>query len=165
MVLYFLFLITISAGAKCSLDCSGHGTCNNGICTCATGWTGPSCSKGMKSIVCYLYIYIPLLIFIVDQSQPISVQTNNTSPNVTITTPSTGDSASFIISISRLVEANSAYMPIRNISLENIRFQQTIVHDGSNTLYNYSTVLENGALINVLVYLFILLILLFFITF
>ncbi len=26
-------------------SCSGHGKCNNGVCTCNEGFFGPDCSK------------------------------------------------------------------------------------------------------------------------
>jgi hypothetical protein len=49
------------------------------------------------------------------------------------------------------VEVDSSYTVIRTFSLANIVFVRTMMENGSNTFYNYSTTLENGALLNVMV--------------
>lgn len=34
----------------CPADCSGHGTCAKGVCTCEAKWKGDDCSKGVGDI-------------------------------------------------------------------------------------------------------------------
>jgi hypothetical protein len=34
---------TCYTGKGCNVECDGHGTCNNGTCTCKVGWRGSKC--------------------------------------------------------------------------------------------------------------------------
>src|SRR5688572_24570822 len=56
--LCYLACDTGPEGDSCDgVDCSGHGTCNAGVCTCATGYDGSSCDVCAAGFVGYPQCY------------------------------------------------------------------------------------------------------------
>ena len=39
------YTIIATVTTSCLNDCSNHGTCSSGVCTCSVGWIGNDCSK------------------------------------------------------------------------------------------------------------------------
>eukprot|EP01091_Cochliopodium_minus_P016320 TRINITY_DN6077_c0_g1_i1.p1 TRINITY_DN6077_c0_g1~~TRINITY_DN6077_c0_g1_i1.p1 ORF type:complete len:579 (+),score=115.62 TRINITY_DN6077_c0_g1_i1:233-1738(+) len=47
-VVTYSIIATITT--SCPNDCSNHGTCNQGVCTCSQGWIGVDCSNALTTI-------------------------------------------------------------------------------------------------------------------
>eukprot|EP00026_Physarum_polycephalum_P004390 Phypoly_transcript_04408.p1 GENE.Phypoly_transcript_04408~~Phypoly_transcript_04408.p1 ORF type:complete len:486 (+),score=51.38 Phypoly_transcript_04408:685-2142(+) len=109
---------------QCISDCSGHGNCDNGQCTCTPPWNGPACST--------------------DGSQPISISVNNTSPNVSISTPQLGNSM-FGVFIREISEKNSQNEIVSKFSFQDLVFTMGQSNFGKNTNYSFSATLNNSA--------------------
>lgn len=109
--------------------CGGHGVCNNGLCVCSSTWTGPTCSS--------------------PDSLPITTTTNVDQPSVNIESPGFGN---FSVSIQSISEINPNGEIIRSYSISNLNFSVEQTTNGTNKVYVYGAVLENGASVNVTIW-------------
>eukprot|EP00026_Physarum_polycephalum_P002567 Phypoly_transcript_02574.p1 GENE.Phypoly_transcript_02574~~Phypoly_transcript_02574.p1 ORF type:complete len:882 (+),score=66.12 Phypoly_transcript_02574:322-2646(+) len=114
-----------SCDTKCKDKCN-HGQCQKGKCVCDYPWNGPTCSSNNQDLG--------------------NVTINPTQPNLTVVTDL------FLISVKSIEEVDSSGTVLRSMDLSNVSFVQNITVDGSNTLFNYSTTLENRALLNVIIW-------------
>lgn len=84
---------------------------------------------------------------------------NTTSPNVVVESDATsGQTRKFSVSIQSIseVDANNQPLPRRTIDVSEVEFILSSENStGLNKVHNYSAVLENGALLNVIVSLLI----------
>ncbi|MBI1266481.1 MAG: hypothetical protein GC193_03515 [Cryomorphaceae bacterium] len=115
-----LFLLSLSFGAlaltgcKDECDevlCQNGGTCNDGICACATGYEGAECATETRSK------------FLGSYSVSESCSSGNYTFNLTITTSSTGvrnviinNFYDFGISVSATISGNSLTIPNQTVS-------------------------------------------------
>jgi hypothetical protein len=76
------------------------------------------------------------------------VQPNTSIPIVSITTQQ--QQISFSISVQQIEELEGTSV-IHSYTLDKVAFTQNVINQGKNQLYNYSGILENAAVINVLV--------------
>eukprot|EP00026_Physarum_polycephalum_P001796 Phypoly_transcript_01799.p1 GENE.Phypoly_transcript_01799~~Phypoly_transcript_01799.p1 ORF type:complete len:509 (+),score=43.80 Phypoly_transcript_01799:1579-3105(+) len=116
---------------KCPSDCNSHGTCVNGQCACVLPWTGPSCSSVNKPLIPHFH---------------------PTHPNVTVQT--TSSSMEFFISIQALSELDQSGNAVRTEQVHNYNFTLNQNTNETYTLYNYSALLENGASLDIIVWIF-----------
>ena len=108
-----------------------------------------------------------------DQSQPINVTFNSTAPTATINPSNHSDSqdhpnfyisfsfsfslyifislTNFYISIKNISEINANGVVMRSIVFSTVNFTLNVTQTGLNQVYNYSAVLSNRALVNVIV--------------
>ena len=109
-----------------------------------------------------------------DQSQPINVTFNSTAPTATINPSNHSDSqdhpnfyisfsfsffllyiyislTNFYISIKNISEINANGVVMRSIVFSTVNFTLNVTQMGLNQVYNYSAVLSNRALVNVIV--------------
>lgn len=75
---------------------------------------------------------------------------NNTSPNITVGTSKLGN-ANFVISLKEISEKTPQNSVVQSYALKDINFTLDTREDGKNKFYNYSALLNNGALVVVLV--------------
>eukprot|EP00026_Physarum_polycephalum_P000833 Phypoly_transcript_00834.p1 GENE.Phypoly_transcript_00834~~Phypoly_transcript_00834.p1 ORF type:complete len:1260 (+),score=134.49 Phypoly_transcript_00834:229-3780(+) len=120
---------------ECNPSCGEHGTCVNGFCQCSGNWTGPSCSTA--------------------QSNPIQINVARSHPAVAmISSDSFGTKQQFTLSINKIVELDSENATVTEISARRLNFTLSESVNGSNRVFNFSAVLENRAILYVLVYQF-----------
>jgi hypothetical protein len=93
--------------------------------------------------------FLILFIYFLAQTEIITIITNTTSPDVTVTSPVLGNQ-SFSISLISIFETDSDET-VRSIAISGVNFSLEESTSGNNTLYNYSAVLDNEATIYVLV--------------
>lgn len=92
-------------------------------------------------------------------NEPVVIITNNTKPSIDIQptpSPSTpSQSIKFSIAVKKLVERNRDGVEVDSFSLESSELIFDITNstlgDSSNVAWVYSTVLENGAMVNITV--------------
>eukprot|EP00026_Physarum_polycephalum_P000961 Phypoly_transcript_00962.p1 GENE.Phypoly_transcript_00962~~Phypoly_transcript_00962.p1 ORF type:complete len:1230 (+),score=107.09 Phypoly_transcript_00962:136-3825(+) len=112
---------------KCDKDCSGHGICISGHCVCNENFVGPSCS--------------------LQNNQPIDVGINQSNPSVTLTSQKVKFESS-VISIS---EVSASSHQIRFYEISEIHFSLSNYTEGVNIYNNYTSTLDNGATLSVII--------------
>lgn len=97
------------------------------------------------------------VVIVVNQTKPeIDLHINNTSPSTTSTSSQPRVQVSFSITMRRLVERTRdgkevpPIVGLRNTDV-NFTFLQSSFPNSSNTIYEYSSVLFNGAIMNITV--------------
>eukprot|EP00026_Physarum_polycephalum_P001653 Phypoly_transcript_01655.p1 GENE.Phypoly_transcript_01655~~Phypoly_transcript_01655.p1 ORF type:complete len:1042 (+),score=102.30 Phypoly_transcript_01655:424-3126(+) len=123
-----------SCNLDCAVECSssceecGHGTCDRGLCKCESGWAGPSCNT--------------------QDTAPINIDPNSTSPVIVVPTSNIQFSISFT-SISEIDYSEniliSYALQLQNISLNKTEngFHYTITLPNSATLVILIAVYNN----------------------
>ena len=130
-------------------------------------WAGPTCSTGthylpLPSFSSPLFSpssHISLSPFFFSsryyaaQNEPIQVEINTTSPGISVGSTALTNSL-FHISIKSISETSQSGSSLRSLSLASVNFtmtNQTSGENGKNTKYVYSTLLDNGAMLDIIV--------------
>eukprot|EP00026_Physarum_polycephalum_P007387 Phypoly_transcript_07447.p1 GENE.Phypoly_transcript_07447~~Phypoly_transcript_07447.p1 ORF type:complete len:469 (+),score=93.90 Phypoly_transcript_07447:178-1407(+) len=117
----------------CAGGCGPNGKCDNGQCICAGSWSGPQCQ---------------------DSNQKLDMQVDPSSASLSFASSSSNSSLKIKLSVFSISEYSPhSNVPLRTFLIEDIKFDYHTGHADGNDEFKLGALLENGAMLNISVWL------------